>query len=259
MTAAFSLKGLLNNNRGTIQITVRYANRINVQKPRPPHYERQKIEALVAPKFFEKGERDRWFLPIAEQCLKQEELDEKKKTSEDNPHQRLLAKDLRNWFMNSKLIAFFHENPIKFDPRFEAEVKLRKENMYMKKLGRHTVEMALESTQYTAVLPLFSSSTVMVFCSDPKLDKLLKVTSKLHHYVLLAAIVEDRLMSVSQLKSLSQVKDITTARAQLVSLLNTVQSQMVASLIYHQSNLVGGLQQYAESGTAQTTPEPDQT
>lgn len=76
------ITGLLCINRSAFTITVRFANRINVQKPRPPHYERQKIEALVRPKYFQKGERESWFLPIANQCLKQEEVALRKKTDE---------------------------------------------------------------------------------------------------------------------------------------------------------------------------------
>lgn len=69
-----------------------------------------------------------------------------------------------------------------------------------------------------------------------------------------AAIVEGRLLSVSQLKTLSQVKDLTTARAQLVSVLNAAQSQLVSGLTYHQSSLVYGLQQYSEGQP--TSPDP---
>lgn len=45
-----------------------------MQRPRPPHYDRAKIEYLVQPKYFEKGERASWFIPSASSCLKQEEL-----------------------------------------------------------------------------------------------------------------------------------------------------------------------------------------
>lgn len=38
---------------------------------------------------------------------------------QENPYERLLAKDLNKFFMESKLIAFFHANPIKFDDRFD--------------------------------------------------------------------------------------------------------------------------------------------
>lgn len=45
-----------------------------MQRPRPPHYDRAKIEYLVKPKYFEKGERESWFIPSTSSCLKQEEL-----------------------------------------------------------------------------------------------------------------------------------------------------------------------------------------
>lgn len=61
-----------------------------------------------------------------------------------------------------------------------------------------------------------------------------------------AAIVEDRFLSVSQLKALRNVKDIETARAQLVAVLNAQQTQLVSSLTYHQNSIVSGLKQLAE-------------
>lgn len=61
--------------------------------------------------------------------------------------------------------------------------------MYLKKLGKHTVNMALEGTPYISVMQLFVSHTEMVFCSEPKVDKLLKVASKMHHHVLLGETV----------------------------------------------------------------------
>lgn len=66
--------GLLQTNKNTLRVFVRYSNRINVGKPRPPHYRRAKIEHLVAPKYFEKNERESWFLPLASQCMKEDEL-----------------------------------------------------------------------------------------------------------------------------------------------------------------------------------------
>ncbi|XP_046675355.1 39S ribosomal protein L10, mitochondrial-like [Homalodisca vitripennis] len=245
--AVSTFKGLLQINRGALRITVRNSSRVNVQKPRPPHYNRAKIEHLTRPKYFERGERDAWFIPSVSQCIKEKEEELKRsRKEEDNPYERLLAKDLRNWFLNSKLIAFFHCNPIRFDDRFEAEVKLRKEGMYLKKFGRHTVNMALEGTPYISVMPLFITHTEMVFCSEPKVSELLKVAGKLRQHVLLAAVVEDRLMSVSQLRALSDVKDLTTARARLVGVLNTAQSQLVSGLTYHQTSIAEGLRQYAE-------------
>uniref|UniRef100_A0A1B6H463 Large ribosomal subunit protein uL10m n=1 Tax=Cuerna arida TaxID=1464854 RepID=A0A1B6H463_9HEMI len=245
--AVSTFKGLLQINRGVVRTTVRNSTRVNIQKPRPPHYTRAKIEHLTKLKYFERGERDAWFIPSVSQCLKEKEEEFKRmRKEEDNPYERLLAKDLRNWFLKSKLIAFFHCNPIRFDDRFEAEVKLRKEGMYLKKMGKHTVNMALEGTPYISVMPLFATHTEMVFCSEPKVSELLKVAGKLYQHVLLAAVVEDRLLSVSQLRTLSEAKDLPTARAQLVAVLNMAQSQLVSGLTYHQTSIAEGLRQYAE-------------
>lgn len=62
-------------------------------------------------------------------------------------------------------------------------------------------------------------------------------------------IVEGKLMSLTQMQEYSQVTDITMARAQLVSLLNSGQLKLINNLTYHQTNLVLGLEQYAQLQT----------
>lgn len=71
----------------------------------------------------------------------------------------------------------------------------------------------------------------------------------------LAAVVEGRLMSFSQMQEYSELKDLTTARAQLVSVLNTAQQQLVTGLTYHQNSIVSGLEQYALKGEKETSEE----
>lgn len=56
-------------------------------------------------------------------------------------------------------------------------------------------------------------------------------------------------MSLTQMQEYSQLTDITMARVQLVSLLNSAQQQLVSNLTYHQTSLVLGLEQYAQSQT----------
>lgn len=66
--------GLLQVNKTVAKASVRFAgNRINVGKPRPSQYNRAKIEYIVRPKYFERGERDAWFLPSATMCKKEEQ------------------------------------------------------------------------------------------------------------------------------------------------------------------------------------------
>lgn len=62
-------------------------------------------------------------------------------------------------------------------------------------------------------------------------------------------IVEGKLMSLTQMQEYSQITDITMARAQLVSLLNSGQLKLINNLTYHQTNLVLGLEKYAQLQT----------
>lgn len=57
--------------------------------------------------------------------------------------------------------------------------------MYLKNYGRKTVTMALEGTPYISVMPLFVSHTDIVFCSEPKVNSLVKLASKMRYHILL--------------------------------------------------------------------------
>lgn len=219
--------------------------KINIRKPRPPFYLRAKVLEFVKPKF-PKLDTRLWNIPNAATCKKQEEL-EQTKARMINPYEQLLAKDLYNMFATSKLIAFFHGNSFNAEERFKMAVAFKKEAMYLKRYSKHTVKIAVENTPYVTILPLFESSTVILFCEEAKVQRLFKVIKKMPSIILMCGIVEGKLMSLTQMKEYSQLTDITMARAQLVSLLNSSQLQLVNNLMYHQTSIVMGLQQYAQS------------
>lgn len=142
---------------------------------------------------------------------------------QDNPFERILAKDLLNWFNHSKMVAFFHTNPMSaedhfkvsrnywnfftfvavfinakysdslWQPRvltvnmlyFQANIALKKQNMTLKNYGHKTARLALENTEYEAVLSLFQSHNSMVFSSETQVSKLLRLLKKMPQLILM--------------------------------------------------------------------------
>lgn len=254
MAFIFVTTGILQQNWTPFLQVLRF-RRINIQKPRPPFYVRAKVLEFVKPQL-PKLDVTLWNKPTAVTCKKQEEL-EHGKTRIVNPYEQLLAKDLYNMFATSKLIAFFHRNPYNTEEKFKMDVAFKKEGMYLKENSKHTVKIAVENTPYETILPLFQSRTVMLFSEEPKVRKLLRMIKKMPSIILICGIVEGKLMSLSQMQEYSQLTDIAMARAQLVSVLNSAQLQLANSLTYHQTSLVLGLEQYAQSQTEKSESQTE--
>lgn len=156
----------------------RFRGKINIQKPRAPHYERARVIELVKPIYFSEKRGK----PLVELCRKGNSTQKEKII---NPMQQIIAREALNWFKNSRIIAFFHLNPFTMEEKFNLAVTLKKNNMHFKLYGRATMAMAVENTPYEAVLKLFGSQTLVIFGQDANVGKLLKIVKKRPEIVLM--------------------------------------------------------------------------
>nr|CAD7198086.1 unnamed protein product [Timema douglasi] len=220
--------------------TVRFRNRINIQRPRAPHYIRAKVLDTCRPIFPKKFEN----IPMYELCNKPNEG--KKSTGVENPFEKLLAREILKWFNRSQMVAFFHRNPWTAEDQFKAYVALKKQDMHLKIYGHSTLKMAVENTRYEVVLKLFESHNLVVFSAEPQVGKLLKLLKKIPQLTLLAGIVDGQFLSKKELVRYSALPDLQTSRAGLVTVINSMPAQIVHNLTHHQQTLVGHLQQHLE-------------
>lgn len=163
-----------------IQQAKRFRGKINIQKPKPSHYERQRFYALAKPWFISKYKGK----TTVDLCRG---FDEKiwGRNEEENPLQRIIANELRDQFYKSRLIAFLHANTLSSDDFFNARVLYHRQNMKLEKIGRKTLEMAVEGTPFEAVLELFISRNMIVFSPEPEVQKLMRVTKRVPQLILL--------------------------------------------------------------------------
>ncbi|KAF6215154.1 hypothetical protein GE061_009905 [Apolygus lucorum] len=221
--------------------------KVNVQRPRPPHYERALALAVLQPQY-DWDSKVANSLPKSETCMKIPEI-EKYKTRPDNPLERIFAKELKELFETKKLIAFLHANPICGEDLFSARVKLKKEGMKLEVYSKNIVKMALNGTPYETVIQLFVAHSALIFCDEPKVGKLIKIVKKIPQYAIMAGIVEGRLLSMTQMQAYAELGDLDSARAQLVATLNSAGSGLVSRLTQAQNNLITNLNQIIEQKT----------
>lgn len=235
----FSLAVLLEIQSPVLQFK-RFRGKINIQRPRKPHYDRALFNAVTKPVY----PRSK----LTEECFQWHQKAAVIRTDKVNPYEQIIAKEAANWFAHSKFVAIFHVNSILADDMFKARVSLFKQNMHVKVYGRSILQQALGDTKFKAILPLFEAKNCIVFSPDQKLQQLLKIVKKIPQLTLLAGIVENRLLSKTELTNFAALPTIDVARAQLVAVLqNAGGNNIVNSLQTHQTNLCQALDAYAKS------------
>lgn len=220
---------------------VRY-RRINVQKPRKPHHYRTVIEEVAKPRYsWPKPE----YMPWSERCPKA--MGNSNRQIEDNPYENILAREIRELFEQSAMVAIFHKNPVKGEIDFKTMKTFKMAGMDHVVYGKSTLKLALEQTNYAAVLKLFESHSSIVFSSTSQVPKLLKVIKKMPHLILLACIVDGKLLSKSQTVAYSSLVNIDNARARLISVLSQTNNRCLQTIGQTQLTMARYLEQYAQS------------
>lgn len=227
----------------------RFRGKINIQRPRAPHYERALFNAVTNPVYKQPK--------LTEQCAVRHEAPAASRRTDavvQNPYERIIAREVTNWFAHSKLVAVFHINSISEDDMFKARVQFFKQNMHLKSYSKGIMKLALADSQYANLMPLFDAKYCVVFSPEQKLSQLLRISKRIPQMVLLTGIVEQRLMSRNQLQEFAALPTLDVARAQLVGVLQQAAgNQIVQHLQAHQTQLCAALDAYASSADAPAT------
>lgn len=254
---SFKIVALLDTSSPLLQFQ-RFRGKINIQRPRQPHYKRALFNAVTTPVYAQPS--------VTELCSSKHATNAKKvaKVRADNPYERIIAREVTNWFNSSKMVAIFHVNSISADDLFNVRVQLFKQNMHLKAYSKHIMGQALLGTQFESVLPLFDSNNNIVFSPDQNLVKLLKTVKKIPQMLLLAGIVEGRLMSKTQLQDYASLPSLDIARAQFAAVLqNAGGNSLVTLLQANQTALAAALDTHSTQQTTQpaadTTDETTKT
>ncbi|KAB0791825.1 hypothetical protein PPYR_09147 [Photinus pyralis] len=211
--------------------SVRFRSKINIQKPQLPHHVKATFLELTKPMFPRKVKTPIEFCNKGNIYAKDGE----------NPYQEIIAGEVFRWFQSSRLVAFYHMNPMSSDQKFKAFASFKKEKMHFQNFGRRTMELAVKGTAYEAALSLYVSRNFIVFSPEPEIKKLLKISKKFPEIILMAGIYEGKFLSKDELVSYSAIPNIQTAQADLVRTLDSLGGQLVQNLNIHQNTLMHNL------------------
>lgn len=236
------MSGLFNTNLLKTQlpslISKRFRGKINIQRPRAPHYERARVLAVTQPMYKPK--------PVNEKCVKDLEVSAAKPV---NPYERIIAREVVNWFDHSQFVAIFHMNSVSQEELFKVRVELHNKHIALKSYGRNIMQLALANTKYENTLPLFDTSFCILFAPDAKNVKdVLRLTKKVPQMILLAGVLENRIMSRNEIQQYATMPSLQVAQAQLCNVLNSAASSLVHNVLdAHSKSLVQILDMHKES------------
>lgn len=236
-------------------VSVRY-RRVNVQKPRTPHHYRALVEQITRPKY---PLINPLTLPWNKRCSKL--FKSSSKQIEDNPYENILAQEVKDLFQQSAMVAIFHKNPVKGEVDFKTMKIFKMAGMDHLIYGKSTLKLGLEQTNYAAVLNLFQSHSSIVFSNTSQVPKLLKLIKKMPHLILLACIVDGKLLSKNQTVEYGNLVDIDNARARLINVIGQMNNKCLQTIGQTQLTMVRYLEQYGQSSveleTEKNTTEKD--
>ncbi|XP_013182847.2 large ribosomal subunit protein uL10m [Amyelois transitella] len=217
----------------------RFRGKINIQRPRKPHFERQLLIDLSKPYY---GPRKN-SLPDYALCDKSKQSS---RTEIDNPFERILARECLDWFNTSKMVVFLHLNSISMEDKTPIFATLKKNDMHLRTYGKKIVSMATKGTRYEAVNQLFTSHQNIIFGQPDKADKMFKILKKAPQLVVMAGIIQDKFMSKNELLEFSKMPSIDMARSQLCAVLDSAGCSLVRQLNQSQQMLVSYLEKHVE-------------
>ncbi|XP_077297334.1 mitochondrial ribosomal protein L10 [Arctopsyche grandis] len=232
---SFFQRGLLQLKSPFAEIK-RFRSKIDLKRPRRPHFYKQTYLDISEPKYpsFK-------YMPMAFQCKK---LKVSKNRDIENPFETILAKECANWFNHSKMVAFIHTNSIPSYDKFKTMVALKKENMYLRTYGKKIVSMAVTDTPFESVLKLFVSQSQIIFSEEVKAAVLSKILRKTPQFILMAAIIDGRLVSRNEFVEYSEYPSLDIMRSKLCNVLQSSGVNLVSQMTQHQSSLVNNLDEY---------------
>lgn len=213
----------------------RYRGKINIRKPKI-FFKKRVLNELLTPFFANPNEGK----TLEELCLNTKGTETER---ELGPYDKIIAREARNWFDSSKMIACLHVNSISGLDKFDVQVPLFRANMYYKYYSPHLVRHVIKDSPYEALAPLVSKMTAFVFSPEINVTALQSIIKKCRKMYTLGGVLEGQVLKFDDFLKYGTM-DITTAHCGLVQVLQTAGGvNLNRQLTHHQSTLVSRLKQ----------------
>lgn len=235
----------------------RFRGKINVQKPRKPHFERALWEAVTRPRYPKVSAVD-----LCQRKMGMKQLEEESEMKKElHPYEAILTRELFEYFDKAQMILICQKNSMDAYEYFKFRVECHKRKVKAFVYNRKIIKNAIQDTRYQTMLPLLLETpyNCLLFGEEWNVESLLKVFKKTPKMLLLAGSLGDRYMSRAELEHFAALPDLTTLRAQFAETLNSAGGQLTNLLQSHQSNLCQLLDSHADILKTNANPVKEET
>ncbi|KFM67776.1 39S ribosomal protein L10, mitochondrial, partial [Stegodyphus mimosarum] len=202
-----------------------FARFLNFQSrnPRDPHFEKKKLLEVCKPIYVEPQ------LPAWETCP--HSFAETK--ADAHPYEKILSEELKKNWKASKMVLFYHMNPLTVAEEKEIRKLFFKKDLFFHVYSSTVVKLALDGTEfYRSISHLFESSSAFLFSGENLISEALMLNRKTSQIVLLAGIIDNMFYSRNQLTEISNLSK-KPVREELVGLLDCLTSKISQNVCYH--------------------------
>ncbi|XP_037547177.1 39S ribosomal protein L10, mitochondrial [Nematolebias whitei] len=181
---------------------------------------------------------------------------EDQQTQQENDFMRLQKKNLKKVFEDCRMIAVVQNNHCNAGDMLVLKNKLFKHSISIKFFPNQVTRLFLNDSSYCNMAPLFIGPTALFVSKEPKVKELLSILRASPQMTLLAACVDNTLLSVQGLVKYSKLPSMTMAQGELVSVLTMLTSCTASMLQRHPAHLSALLQQYVKQQSPNSDAEP---
>jgi len=236
---------------------VRYKH-ANITRPRRAPWFRQKLLAVSAPKWENRTEVSE----IWRDCQYDLKMKEKKSWEQDiNRLEEFYVREMMEYFEGSKMIAFFHANPMKRSSFHSAWQNGRRIGMDLKEYHYRIGKAGLTGTKWENCLhfwfkfPGEMNVQHILFSAEMEPGKLLSYEKKVPEFSLLGCVMDNRILSKREVQEMNKLAGLEECRGELTAILGHHQQNTLRLLGANQQQLSTNLSQLIKDGSPDHTPE----
>ena len=234
-----------------LMVQVRFRRKIYPKRPHQPNWFRKQLLGVSKPRWDE-------VVPVEEEhldCKYVERMEEKEQWKlHINQLERFYVEEMMDLFRTSKMIAFYHTNPIARCNFRKAWQNGRRMGMELRRFSQRVGKAGLRGTEWENCLHFFidrehDHELPILFGPEIKPKQIITFEKKVPEFHCLGAVIYGRILSRKQVMDLKDVPDLAHQHQQLASLLSANQTKLSGLLQSNQGQLARNLEQYLKDKT----------
>ncbi|XP_062992530.1 large ribosomal subunit protein uL10m [Elgaria multicarinata webbii] len=219
---------------------IRHGSRAVTRHWRAMNFMRQKLMAVTE------------YIPpkpaIPEECIKPRVT----AVQEENGYTRLLLREVKQAFLESKMIAVCQYNYVHGNEIILMRHRLRKYNIHVKFFPNEIMRPFLLESKYKNLLPLFVGRNLLMVSPETRAQEMLRVLKKIPQINLLGACVDDVILSKQGFTNFASLPPMVAAQREVVGALSLMTSHTSTLLQRGPIHLTSLLDQYVKQQSCET-------